>query len=939
MGYNIGPRIGIEGESEFRESIRKINAEYKTMTAETKALTSAFDANGDQQGKLKVKSEQLVKLVAKQKEKVDLLSAAVEKASAKYGKESMEVTRLQGVLYDAQAAVGKMETELRETGEALDAFEDGLDNVGDASEDAEEKVVSFSDILSAGIISNVATSLIGKAADGVKEFAQGSIEAAADANAAASQFEQTFGELQGNAERLLSEISADVNVTTTRMQGDFTKLYAFMKTAGTDAEDALDLSGRAMRAAADNAAYYDKSIEEATEQLQSFLKGNYENDAALGIAATETTRNAKANELYAKSFKDLAESQKIEVLLAMVEAGNEASGALGQAAREADSWANVTGELSEAVRMLQAEVGQPILKMATFVVRDFTDSLKNLLEESDYEVALEDLGTGVEKLSAALDGSQEKFEKTRENTEGNAAAARVYAEMLADIESAGLGTASTQRQYAAVVKELQGLMPGLNLEIDEQTGLLKQNTDQIYSQIDALAAQAVNEARQQKYTEDLKAYGTATVAVEDAELALQKTRKDGEGIAARKAEIEKQLTVAQAELAKYEQTNASSTAAAADAYGSRAESVAKLKQEVDMLAGEYMAVTNAERENTAQQAELNAKITESKQVLSEYQEKLGLSAQQTDDAAKKNEILRATQQQLQQELDAINQTYDEAVVAARESVDSQIGCFDELKLSGEVTAQSIMDNWSSQQAAFDNYSANLQAAIDMGLDETLVKQLADGSKESMEVLNAFVTDTDTDVGKINAAFAKTQESRSTMAKTMAGIKTDYENEMDEIVRRASEDGMYIVDGVVQGVANYAWRFENEMASLGRRGLGAFNQVMQTHSPSKAMEESGMWIDYGAALGVDKHTKRFEESMINLARKGQEQYRIQAIDPQVYVPTISVPQSVQQVATTRNNYGGVAINVYQQPGESGQDLADQIADALEFRTLQRGAALC
>ena len=350
MGYNIGPRIGIEGESEFRESIRKINAEYKTMTAETKALTSAFDANGDQQGKLKVKSEQLVKLIAKQKEKVDLLSAAVEKASAKYGKESMEVTRLQGVLYDAQAAVGKMETELRETGEALDAFEDGLDNVGDASEDAEEKVVSFSDILSAGIISNVATSLIGKAADGVKEFAQGSIEAAADANAAASQFEQTFGELQGNAERLLSEISADVNVTTTRMQGDFTKLYAFMKTAGTDAEDALDLSGRAMRAAADNAAYYDKSIEEATEQLQSFLKGNYENDAALGIAATETTRNAKANELYAKSFKDLAESQKIEVLLAMVEAGNEASGALGQAAREADSWANVTGELSEAVR-------------------------------------------------------------------------------------------------------------------------------------------------------------------------------------------------------------------------------------------------------------------------------------------------------------------------------------------------------------------------------------------------------------------------------------------------------------------------------------------------------------------------------------------------------------------------------------------------------------
>lgn len=59
---------------------------------------------------------------------------------------------------------------------------------------------------------------------------------------------------------------------------------------------------RALRAAADSAAYYDTSVEQATETLQSFLKGNYENDAALGLSATETTRNAAAMELFGQKL-------------------------------------------------------------------------------------------------------------------------------------------------------------------------------------------------------------------------------------------------------------------------------------------------------------------------------------------------------------------------------------------------------------------------------------------------------------------------------------------------------------------------------------------------------------------------------------------------------------------------------------------------------------
>ncbi len=43
MAYNIGPKIGIDGEAEFRRQISQINTEYKTLVAQTKAVTAEFD--------------------------------------------------------------------------------------------------------------------------------------------------------------------------------------------------------------------------------------------------------------------------------------------------------------------------------------------------------------------------------------------------------------------------------------------------------------------------------------------------------------------------------------------------------------------------------------------------------------------------------------------------------------------------------------------------------------------------------------------------------------------------------------------------------------------------------------------------------------------------------------------------------------------------------
>lgn len=214
----------------------------------------------------------------------------------------------------------------------------------------------------------------------IKQFGQQCIESAAQVNAANSQFEQTFGSMESQAKSAIQSVAKESGILETRLQGVGTSIYAFAKTTGMDSANALNMMQEALQVTADSAAYYDRSLEDTAESLKSFLKGNFENDAALGLSCTETTRNAAANKLYGKSFVELSESQKQLTLLEMVKDANKLSGALGQASRESDGWENVTGNLKESWNQLLAVIGKPILQVATNIVQKLSSAITKLTE-------------------------------------------------------------------------------------------------------------------------------------------------------------------------------------------------------------------------------------------------------------------------------------------------------------------------------------------------------------------------------------------------------------------------------------------------------------------------------------------------------------------------------------------------------------------------------
>ncbi len=231
-------------------------------------------------------------------------------------------------------------------------------------------------------LKNLATKLLGVIGIGFSIAGLSNLaEAAADAEALKSQFSQVFGEVESDAADKLQAIEDNTGVMVNRMKGSFTQIAAFSKTTGSTTAEALDIANRSMIAVADSAAFYDRSIEDMTNSLQSFLKGNFENDTALGISCTETTRNAAANELYGKSFKDLSEAEKQLTLLKMVEDGNKLSGALGQAARESDTWTNQLGNLKQSLQDLKATAGSAFLKPAVMVLKLLVSLVQGLTKK------------------------------------------------------------------------------------------------------------------------------------------------------------------------------------------------------------------------------------------------------------------------------------------------------------------------------------------------------------------------------------------------------------------------------------------------------------------------------------------------------------------------------------------------------------------------------
>lgn len=380
MAVNIGPKIGVDGEAEYRRQINQIIQQSKTLESQMKLVASQFTAATSAEERNAKTASVLSKQIDVQRERVKLLAEQTGKAAAKYGESDEKTQKWQQALNEAAAALNRMQGELREATK-------GANDFGDEVDESNDSVLSFGDVVKANVLADFVVEGFRRMVGAAKQFAAGMIDAAAEVKATNAQFAQTFGDLASSATKELNAIGDTAGILPSRLKSAYTQLYAYAKSSGMNSTAALKFATEATYAAADAAAYYDRSLEEATEQVLAYTKGNYANDAALGFASTEATRNAQAIKSLGKEYKDLdvTAGETTQVLLDQIVASQKLSGAYGQASREMDGWENVTGNAKEAWKQFKAAVGEPFLEAITPVLQDITTEFVAWTDSVDWE--------------------------------------------------------------------------------------------------------------------------------------------------------------------------------------------------------------------------------------------------------------------------------------------------------------------------------------------------------------------------------------------------------------------------------------------------------------------------------------------------------------------------------------------------------------------------
>lgn len=125
-------------------------------------------------------------------------------------------------------------------------------------------------------------------------------------------------------------------------------------------------------------------------------------------------------------------------------------------------------------------------------------------ETKNAEYALENLADTALETKDALSGINDSFKDAESSTLATVQLAEKYVDKLEALEKQGVKTKDQQEEYAMIVEWLNDLMPDLNLQIDEETGYLKDSTKAIRDNILAWKEKALQEAYQDSYVESLK---------------------------------------------------------------------------------------------------------------------------------------------------------------------------------------------------------------------------------------------------------------------------------------------------------------------------------------------------------------------------------------------------------------------------------------------------
>ncbi len=323
MAYDIGPKIGIEGEKQFRQAIQQINTNLRTLSTEMMVVTSMYDKNDKSTEALTEKNKVLNKQIEEQKKKLDELKKGLEISKEKYGENDKVTQGWQQAVNKATAELNNMERELEENNKALkenetasDNSKEGLEELGESADKSGGKFEKLGGILKASAAAMGAVAVAAGAAaiklgkEVINQFAE------LEQNLGGS--EAVFGKYAERIQKTGEEAYKNLGVSQSEYLAIANKMGALFQGSGIEQAKSLELTEKAMQRAADMASVMGIDMQVALDSVAGAAKGNFTMMDNLGVAMNATTIEAYALSKGLKfTWNTATQAEKAEVAMQM----------------------------------------------------------------------------------------------------------------------------------------------------------------------------------------------------------------------------------------------------------------------------------------------------------------------------------------------------------------------------------------------------------------------------------------------------------------------------------------------------------------------------------------------------------------------------------------------------------------------------------------------
>lgn len=308
----VGAQMVLEGEQEFRQAIKEINAGLKVNYAQMGLAAQQAETMSDAQAALRAKSEALANTIQSQKDKIDILTQRVEYAAKEYGEADTRTMSYKASLIKAQTSLEKMQQTQDEYNRELEQTVNEQETLQQSTEQTGQKVLSLGDVVK-GLCQTFGIDLppaLQSAVDGLENINASAAAAVTVCGGLIAKLAGMTIETSKTADNLLT-LSAQTGLTTDQLQ-EFEYASELIDVSTDTLQGSLIKLTRNMdsaRTGTGDAAAAFRQLHVAVTNSDGTLRNSYDVFLdcidALGKVGNETERDALTMDIFGRSAQQL----------------------------------------------------------------------------------------------------------------------------------------------------------------------------------------------------------------------------------------------------------------------------------------------------------------------------------------------------------------------------------------------------------------------------------------------------------------------------------------------------------------------------------------------------------------------------------------------------------------------------------------------------------